>query len=162
MPSTGFYWSWKWSPQSQPQQEGIISFHMMCFPLHLRSLVHKMHEMLEGRSHNYREHLNMSSRSVKVVCIIRYLWYLHLYLRQHLMHSRRHDVVDAINFVQLGYRCWTVRGGGYIRAYWSPNKCIPEWKFRMEVHSRVEYLRGTKWPLWASVHTCMDAIVIEA
>ncbi len=30
-------------------------------------------------------------------------------------------------------------------------KCIPEWKFRVEVHSRVEYLRGTKWPLWASV-----------
>ncbi len=30
-------------------------------------------------------------------------------------------------------------------------KCIPEWKFRVEVNSRVEYLRGTKWPLWASV-----------
>ncbi len=32
-------------------------------------------------------------------------------------------------------------------------KCIPEWKFRVEVNSRVEYLRGTKWPLWASVDT---------
>ncbi len=35
-------------------------------------------------------------------------------------------------------------------------KCIPEWKFRREVHSRVEYLRGTKWPLWASVKSCVQ------
>ncbi len=34
-------------------------------------------------------------------------------------------------------------------------KCIPEWNFRMEVHSRVEYLRGTKWPLRASVSTVL-------
>ncbi len=32
-------------------------------------------------------------------------------------------------------------------------KCIPEWKFRMEVHSKVEYLRvELNGPgLWASV-----------
>ncbi len=41
-------------------------------------------------------------------------------------------------------------------------KCIPEWNIYVElnvpyglpynyVHSRVEYLGGTKWPLWASV-----------
>ena len=25
-------------------------------------------------------------------------------------------------------------------------RMVPEWKFRVEVNSRVEYLRGTKWP----------------
>ncbi len=35
-----------------------------------------------------------------------------------------------------------------------------EWNFRMEVHSRVEYLRGTKWPLWASVGLGIRTILI--
>ena len=30
-------------------------------------------------------------------------------------------------------------------------KCIPEWNCGVEVHSRVEYLCGTKCPLQASV-----------
>ncbi len=74
------------------RRDNKLSYDVFSITFESISLVHKM---LEGisRSYNYREHLNMSSKSSKIVCIIRYLW--HLYLRQHLMHSRRHDVVDA-------------------------------------------------------------------
>ena len=51
------------------RRDNKLSYDVFSITFESISLVHKMHEMLEGisRSHNYREHLNMSSRSSKIV-----------------------------------------------------------------------------------------------